>query len=105
MPQDLFPGLAPIRFARAVCGDLAAAERREWLIANGRGGYAGGTIALSLTRRYHALLVAPVEPPLGRVLVLAKADAGFEIEIIGERHRAHRLTGAAFDTSGALMRA
>jgi hypothetical protein len=50
VPQDLFPGLAPIRFGRAVCGDLAAAERREWWIANGRGGYAGGTIALSLTR-------------------------------------------------------
>jgi dimethylglycine dehydrogenase len=35
---------------------------------------------------------------------LAKADSGFEIEIIGERHRAHRLNGAAFDPSGALMR-
>jgi len=36
---------------------------------------------------------------------LAKADAGFEIEIIGERHKAHRLTAAAFDPSGKLMRA
>src|SRR5258708_346319 len=35
---------------------------------------------------------------------LAKADVGFEIEIIGERHQAHRLTGAAFDSSGQLMR-
>jgi dimethylglycine dehydrogenase len=35
---------------------------------------------------------------------VAKADAGFEIEIIGERRQAHRLTGAAFDPSGALMR-
>jgi dimethylglycine dehydrogenase len=34
----------------------------------------------------------------------AKADAGFEIEIIGERHKAHRLTGAAFDPSGKRMR-
>jgi 4-alpha-glucanotransferase len=67
--------LAPVRFGRAVCNDLAQAERREWWIGNGRGGYAGGTIALSLTRRYHALMVAPVDPPLGRVLVFAKADA------------------------------
>ena len=37
--------LAPIRFGREVCGDLAAAERREWWLANGRGGYAGGTVA------------------------------------------------------------
>ena len=35
---------------------------------------------------------------------LADADSGFEIEIIGERHRATRLAGAAFDPSGALMR-
>ena len=75
MPANPLARLAPIRFGRAVCGDLDAAERREWWIANGRGGYAGGTIALSLTRRYHALLVAPVDPPLGRVLVFAKADA------------------------------
>ena len=76
MPDPL-ARLQPISFGRAVCGDLAAAERREMWNANGQGGYAGGTIALSLTRRYHALLVAPVEPPLGRVLVLAKADARF----------------------------
>ncbi|HTV46245.1 MAG TPA: amylo-alpha-1,6-glucosidase [Stellaceae bacterium] len=75
MARDPLDRLAPVRFGRAICGDLDAAERREWWIGNGRGGYAGGTVALSLTRRYHALLVAPVEPPLGRVLVLAKADA------------------------------
>jgi glycogen debranching enzyme len=64
-----------IRFGRAICGDLGQAERREWWLANGLGAYASGTIALSLTRRYHGLLVAPVEPPLGRRLVWAKADA------------------------------
>ena len=36
---------------------------------------------------------------------LAKADSDFEIEIIGERRKAHRCTGAAFDPAGALMRA
>jgi 4-alpha-glucanotransferase len=65
----------PIRFTRAICGDLAQAERREWWLANGLGGYAGGTIAGSLTRRYHGLLIAPVGSPLGRRLILAKADA------------------------------
>ena len=64
-----------IRFGRAICGDLEQAERREWWLANGLGGYAGGTIAGSLTRRYHGLLIAPVDPPLGRRLVWAKADA------------------------------
>jgi predicted glycogen debranching enzyme len=65
----------PIRFARSICGDLGQAERREWWIANGLGGYAGGTIAGSLTRRYHGLLIAPVASPLGRRLIFAKADA------------------------------
>ncbi len=64
-----------IRFGRAMCGDFLQAERREWWVANGLGGYSSGTIAGSLSRRYHGLLVAPVEPPLGRRLVFAKADA------------------------------
>src|SRR5258708_28997747 len=73
--------LAPIGFGREICGDLAAAERREGGIGNGKGAYAAGTIAQSLTRRYHGLLVAPVDPPLGRCLVLAKDDA----ELVGDR--------------------
>jgi 4-alpha-glucanotransferase len=64
-----------LRFGREVCNDLAQAERREWWLANGRGAYAAGTIAGTLTRRYHGLLIAPVDPPLGRRLLLAKADA------------------------------
>jgi 4-alpha-glucanotransferase len=64
-----------IRFGRDICGDLEQAERREWWLSNGLGGYAAGTIAGDLTRRYHGLLIAPVNPPLGRHLVFAKADA------------------------------
>jgi predicted glycogen debranching enzyme len=65
----------PIRFGRAVCGTLAEAERREWWITNGLGAYGAGTIAGSLTRRYHGLLIAPIASPLGRRVILAKADA------------------------------
>jgi glycine cleavage system aminomethyltransferase T len=35
---------------------------------------------------------------------LAGADSGFEIEIIGERRAAVRLSGPAYDPKGALMR-
>lgn len=73
--QPAIPAPSAIRFTRAICGDLAQAERREWWIANGLGAYAGGTIAGSLTRRYHGLLIAPIASPLGRRLILAKADA------------------------------
>jgi predicted glycogen debranching enzyme len=63
-----------IHFGREVCGDLGQAEAREWLVTNGIGGYASGTIAGLLTRRYHGILVAALQPPLGRTLVLAKLD-------------------------------
>jgi hypothetical protein len=47
-----------IGFGREICGDLAAALRREWLVTNGLGGYASSTLAGINTRRYHGLLVA-----------------------------------------------
>ena len=43
---------------------------REWLVTNGLGGYATGTVAGVCTRRYHGLLVAALPNPLGRVLML-----------------------------------
>ncbi|HSC72057.1 MAG TPA: amylo-alpha-1,6-glucosidase [Candidatus Methylomirabilis sp.] len=73
IPSVRVPGC--VEFGREICGELSQAEQREWWLANGIGGYAAGTVAGSLTRRYHGLLVAPVRPPLGRVLVVAKADA------------------------------
>lgn len=69
-----------IRFGREICGNLAEAERREWWLADGLGGYAAGTVAGTLTRRYHGLLVVPLSPNLGRSLVFAKADAWLELD-------------------------
>jgi predicted glycogen debranching enzyme len=61
-------------FGREICGHLPAAERREWLVTNGIGGYASGTVAGLLTRRYHGLLIAALQPPLGRTLLLTRLD-------------------------------
>ena len=44
--------------------------RREWLVTNGLGGYASGTIVGAITRRYHGLLIAALPAPLGRVMLL-----------------------------------
>ncbi|MGB3612337.1 MAG: amylo-alpha-1,6-glucosidase [Elainellaceae cyanobacterium] len=63
-----------IRFGRATCGQLDAAASREWLVTNGIGGYACGTVAGHLTRAYHGLLIAALDPPVGRSLLLAKLD-------------------------------
>ena len=43
---------------------------REWLVTNGLGGYASGTLAGVATRRYHGLLVAALPAPLGRMMML-----------------------------------
>ena len=59
-----------VDFGRDVCGRLTAAEAREWLCVNGIGGFASGTVAGLLTRRYHGLLVAALQPPLGRTVLV-----------------------------------
>jgi glycogen debranching enzyme len=58
------------RLSRPDCTDLGVAERREWLVTNGRGSYAMGTVAGTLTRRYHGLLIAALAPPVARRLLV-----------------------------------
>lgn len=43
---------------------------REWLLTNGLGGYASGTIGGVATRRYHGLLIAALPEPHGRTIML-----------------------------------
>lgn len=71
-----------VKFGRELCGNLDAASEREWLVADGLGGYAMGTLAGLRTRRYHGLLVVATRPPGGRMLALAALDP---VLIIGER--------------------
>lgn len=63
-----------ISFGREISGDLEHALRREWLVTNGLGGYAAGTVAGANTRRYHGWLVAALNPPVGRVVLVAKCN-------------------------------
>jgi predicted glycogen debranching enzyme len=49
---------------------LDALLEREWLVTNGLGGYASGTVSGAATRRYHGLLVAAHPAPLGRVMTV-----------------------------------
>ncbi len=59
---------------RATINQQQSALDHEWLVTNGIGGYASGTVAGVLTRRYHGLLVAAIEPPAKRSLLVAKFD-------------------------------
>lgn len=63
-----------VHLPRRICTHVASALSREWLVTNGLGGFASGTIAGALTRRYHGLLIAAVDVPVGRRLFVAKLD-------------------------------
>lgn len=47
---------------------------REWLLTNGLGGYASGTVANINTRRFHGLLIAALPNPLGRTMMLNRLE-------------------------------
>src|SRR2546426_9896706 len=76
------PTLTAVRFGRALCGNLDAASEREWLVADGLGGFGMGTVAGLRTRRYHGLLIVAPRPPRGPVLGLAPVHP---LLVIGER--------------------
>ena len=72
-----------IEFDRSVLGDLEQALGREWLETNGLGGFASSTIVGLNTRRYHGLLVAATQPPVGRLVLLSKLEETLVLD--GER--------------------
>ncbi len=55
----------------------------EWLVANGLGGFASGTVSGAMSRRYHGLLIAAFPAPLGRMLMLS--DINEELHLPGNR--------------------
>ena len=63
-----------IDYGTDICSSLAEGLSREWLVINGIGGYASGTIAGPLSRSYHGLLIAATKPPVSRMLMLSKLD-------------------------------
>ena len=59
---------------------MTAETPREWLEADGLGGFASGTVMGLRTRRYHALLLAATTPPAGRMVLVNGLDATLEID-------------------------
>src|SRR5271156_4234410 len=57
-----------------ICRDFARSSKIEWLETNGTGAFAMGTAAEVNTRRYHALLVASLKPPVERVVLLSRVE-------------------------------
>lgn len=74
-----------LELERDVCSSFDEASRHEWLVTNGLGGYASGTLSGVLTRRYHGLLIAALTPPRERVLLAAKVEDS--VQYNGRFHR------------------
>jgi len=71
-------GIAPADTLRSIRGgDPESLLDREWLVTNGLGGYASGTLAGAATRRYHGILVAAHPAPLGRIVMLSNVTEEF----------------------------
>jgi glycogen debranching enzyme len=69
-PDGDAPVPSLVAFGPDACADLDADLGREWLVANGLGGYAYGTVAGAPTRAYHGLLIAAMSPPVGRTMLV-----------------------------------
>ena len=89
-----------LHFGRDICGNLAVSEMREWLVTNGLGGFASGTVAGLLTRRYHGLLLAAVQPPAGRVLMVSKVDETVTYAGMQAALHLNRWTGGVVEPDG-----
>ena len=80
--------VARARAHRLARGDDRAGLAREWMVTNGLGGYAAGTLGGAATRRSHGLLIAALPAPLGRTLMLnalleaVRLDDGTNIPLV-----------------------
>jgi predicted glycogen debranching enzyme len=91
---------AEIQFGRDICGDLDSAKVREWLVTNGIGGFASGTVASSATRRYHGLLIAALQPPVGRTQLVAGIDENVQCGSETFALSTHRWSSGTVDPQG-----
>jgi predicted glycogen debranching enzyme len=82
--SHLFKDAWHIRVDGEHCRNVQEGLEREWLVTNGLGGYAAGSVVGAATRSYHGLLVAALRPPVGRMVLVAKIDE--EVLMPGGEH-------------------
>jgi predicted glycogen debranching enzyme len=83
-------------------GDPRWLRDREWLVTNGLGGYASGTLAGMPSRKYHGLFVPNLTNPKGRHIMISRCDEFVTVDgkrvhlggaefaddrVVGESHR------------------
>ena len=85
--------------------ESSEAERlvaREWLVTNGLGGYASGTVSGVITRRYHGLLIAALPAPIGRAVLLNQLSENVRLPDSTAHHLGgEERTGSVLQVHGA----
>ena len=71
----------PIVLGPEIAGE--AVSRREWLETNGLGGWAASTVSGAHSRRYHGLLVAAMDPPVGCLVMLSRREETIVVDVDG----------------------
>src|SRR3954454_4638901 len=89
-----------LRLGPQACGTLEEAALREWLVADGVGGYAMGTVAGLRTRRYHRLLVPAVGGAAARMLGLVALAPVLVLGDARVRLATHEWGGGTVDPHG-----
>ncbi|MFN9628611.1 MAG: amylo-alpha-1,6-glucosidase [Cyanobacteriota bacterium] len=69
-----------LRFGREICRHAELSDGLEWLVTNGLGSFASGSVGGTLTRSYHGLLVAAISPPGDRRVLLSHLDETLQRE-------------------------
>src|SRR6476469_828531 len=79
---------------------MANLDTREWLLTNGLGSFASGTVCDARTRTYHGWLIAALSPPSQLTLLLSHLDA--RLEVAGQRYglSTNFWMGGAIDSLG-----
>ncbi|HEY0941816.1 MAG TPA: amylo-alpha-1,6-glucosidase [Steroidobacter sp.] len=78
--------------------DPSFLRNREWLLTNGLGGYASGTLAGIPARKYHGLFVPNLASPKGRHILISRCDEcltinGRQLHLGGAEYEAERFEG------------
>jgi predicted glycogen debranching enzyme len=103
--RDMEP-LSPSDLVRTIRVDQASSGLdREWIVTNGLGGYASGTIAGLNTRRFHGWLIAALPAPHGRMMMLNHVEETVCVENRKYRLTADDLSQATYtDTVSAFLK-
>jgi predicted glycogen debranching enzyme len=86
-----------------ICRDLKCSSHLEWLETNHTGAFAMGTVSGINTRRYHGLLVAALDPPVGRYSVLSRVEETVETGGVSYALGAAQYPGAVHPSGFELL--